>query len=156
MILLNYNYKLIMKTKHLFSIGLVAVLMCALLASCKNEEETTPKNPSWNVEPGKVLPETPTTQIGDGKVKVFDNVIPVKESEITSVVSDTSAQHYTITYSDNVPDIKPGNVVVVRDGDESRIILVFNVKTTGNIVASSRCRRCVSLWSDEDICVEKK
>ncbi len=133
MILLNYNYKLIMKTKHLFSIGLVAVLMCALLASCKNEEETTPKNPSWNVEPGKELPKTPTSQIGDGKVKVFEQVVKVDDGNVVNFDCDTVNNHYSVTFSGAVPeDVKPGKVLVVNKDKELTVVLVTGVEKSGN------------------------
>ncbi len=133
MILLDYNYNLIMKTKHLFSIGLVAVLMCALLASCKNEEETTPKNPSWNVEPGKELPKTPTTQIGDGKVKVFEQVVKVDDGNVVNFDCDTVNNHYSVTFSGAVPeDVKPGKVLVVNKDKELTVVLVTGVEKSGN------------------------
>lgn len=121
---------------------MLLILSLALIAginSCGKESsggiEPTPVNPTPNNGGGggKPEPDKPDDKpIGDGKVNVFDNVISVQESEITSVASDTSAKHYTITYNADAPTIKPGNVVVVPDGDETRIILVTGAKINGN------------------------
>lgn len=108
-------------------------------ASCGKDSsgggiEPTPVNPTPDPDKPKPDPVNPTPDptIGDGKVKVFEQVVPVKESEITSVKSDTAAHHYTITYNNAAPEIKPGNVVVVEDGDDVRIILVTEAKINGN------------------------
>lgn len=95
------------------------------------------KESSGDIEPAPVNP-TPDnggndTSIGDGKVKVFDQVVAVQESEIACVTSDTAAHHYTITYNTAAPEIKPGNVVVVDDNGEVRIILVTKANVNGNI-----------------------
>lgn len=125
---------------------MLLVLSLALIAginSCGKESsggiEPTPVNPTPNNGGGggKTEPEKPDdkpTPIGDGKVKVFEQVVAVQESEITSVKSDTAAHHYTITYNNAAPEIKPGNVVVVTDNGETRIILVTSAKIDGNKV----------------------
>ena len=121
---------------------MLLVLSLALIAginSCGKESsggiEPTPVNPTPNNGGGggKPDPEKPDDKpIGDGKVKVFEQVVAVQESEITSVKSDTAAHHYTITYNNAAPEIKPGNVVVVQDGDDVRIILVTEAKVNGS------------------------
>lgn len=121
---------------------MLLILSLALIAginSCGKESsggiEPTPVNPTPNNGGGggKPDPEKPDDKpIGDGKVNVFEQVVAVQESEITSVKSDTAAHHYTITYNNAAPEIKPGNVVVVQDGDETRIILVTEANVSGN------------------------
>lgn len=117
---------------------MLSIIMAIGINSCGKESsggiEPTPVNPTPNNGGGdKPDPTKPDNNpIGDGKVKVFEQVVPVKESEITSVKSDTAAHHYTITYNNAAPEIKPGNVVVVEDGDDVRIILVTNAKINGN------------------------
>ena len=117
---------------------MLSIIMAIGINSCGKESsggiEPTPVNPTPNNGGGdKPDPTKPDNNpIGDGKVKVFEQVVAVQESEITSVKSDTAAHHYTITYNNAAPEIKPGNVVVVQDGDDVRIILVTNAKINGN------------------------
>ncbi len=121
---------------------MLLILSIALIAginSCGKESsggiEPTPVNPTPNNGGGggKTEPDKPDDKpIGDGKVNVFEQVVAVQESEITSVKSDTAAHHYTITYNNDAPEIKPGNVVVVNDNGETRIILVTDAKIDGN------------------------
>ena len=117
---------------------MLSIIMAIGINSCGKESsggiEPTPVNPTPNNGGGdKPDPTKPDNNpIGDGKVKVFEQVVAVQESEITSVKSDTAAHHYTITYNNAAPEIKPGNVVVVQDGDDVRIILVTDAKINGN------------------------
>ena len=124
--------------KHKLKFLLLFVLSIAIAAgmdSCK-KDETDPKAPQWwsqkDDKKNLAEPEQPDELIEDNRVKMFEQVITVEESEITSVTSDTTAHHYTITYNNAAPEIKPGNVVVVRDGNETRIILVTNANVSGN------------------------
>ena len=123
--------------KHKFKLLLLFVLSVAIAAGagCKKESNDDPPKPNPTPVKPEPKPEPePENPFVDENVQIFDNVIIVKSKEITNVISDTAAQHYTITYSGETPEIKPGNVVVVRDGDEARVILVFNVKKDGNTV----------------------
>ena len=133
------------KLKLLVTLMLGITLMVGF-NSCGKESsggiEPTPVNPTPNnggSGTDKPTPEpddkpTPENPFGDGKVNVFEQVVAVQESEITSVTSDTAAHHYTITYKEKVPDIKTGSVVVVPDGDEVNIILVKKATISGKKV----------------------
>ena len=123
------------KLKLLVTLVLGITLMVGF-NSCRKESsggiEPTPVNPTPNNgDNDKPTPE-PENPFSDGEVKMFEQLVTVQESEITSVKSDTAAHHYTITYNNTAPEIKPGNVVVVRDGNETRIILVTNANVSGN------------------------
>lgn len=48
---------IIMKKLRFLILLTFAAILLAGVESCSKDEETTPKNPSWNVEPGKELPE---------------------------------------------------------------------------------------------------
>lgn len=123
--------------KHKLKLLLLFALSVAIAAgtySCK-KDEADPKTPQWSQKDDKknnAEPEKQGEPIEDNRVKMFEQVITVEESEITSVKSDTTAHHYTITYNNAAPEINPGNVVVVRDNDEVRIILVTNANVSGN------------------------
>ncbi len=126
-----------MKKFRLLICLVLGITMTVGLDSCGKESssdiEPTPVNPTPNNGGGGGGTDKPEDKpIGDGKVNVFEQVVAVQESEITNVKSDTAAHHYTITYNNAAPEIKPGNVVVVRDGDETRIILVTNANVSGN------------------------
>ncbi|MBR4272304.1 MAG: leucine-rich repeat protein [Bacteroidales bacterium] len=80
------------KLRFLILLTFAATLLAGTEA-CKKEEETTPKNPSWNVEPGKELPEQPSelgndVQPPQGAVSVAEAVQYV--NSVTTASTDAT------------------------------------------------------------------
>ena len=129
------------KLKLLVTLVLGITLMVGF-NSCGKESsggiEPTPVNPTPNNGGGgndKPTPEPDDkpTPIGDGKVKVFEQVVNLSDGQVVSVECDTVSDHFSVTFNGKVPDdVKPGKVLFVRNGNETIVILVGKVDKTGN------------------------
>lgn len=105
------------KLRFLILFTFAAVLLAGA-ESCSKKDETDQKIP-------QVTPQDSKTQENAMKAAyhIFEQVVPIENESIQSVECDTANKKYSLTFSGEVPEIKTGNVVVVRDGDEPRIIL---------------------------------
>lgn len=77
------------------SILIMMALAATLLAgtqSCQKEEQTTPKNPSWNVQDSKALPELPKEVDLTGSVTVTDAVTYVASLPASTEVKDVALE----------------------------------------------------------------
>lgn len=94
----------------------IVLPLCALAVAC-----------------GENNPDNPTPE-NNNPSNVFPAVVNIDYDKATVAVCDTTSGTYAIKFQGEVPTIKPGSVVLVKDGERHRIVLVTDSNTTGNRV----------------------
>jgi len=71
----------------------------------------------------------------DPSAHIFPNVVTNSNEGAKTQLCDTLNGKYVLSYEGDVPDIKPGSVVFVKNDSISRIVLVTKVSREGNTVS---------------------